>query len=150
VPGPSSGGCRLEGPEVLAGVPIGDAGVASLSRGKCSVIQPMRAVTNICWAQQAREPTAYRNAAWDLHRRDQSPGQSDGQKKNPTVASGDQSEPENSGLPLLNLASALWLPINPDAGAPQSGFAMRIKVALPSAIFIDRKLVALAGLIERQ
>jgi hypothetical protein len=100
--------------------------------------------------QQAENKNAYRTAAWDLHRRDQSPGQSDGQKKNPTVASGDQSEPENSGLPLLNLASALWLPINPDAGAPQSGFAMRIKVALPSAIFIDRKLVALAGLIERQ
>ena len=40
--------------------------------------------------------------------------------------------------------------INPDAGAPQPGLAVRVKVALPSAIFVDRKMVALAGLLDRR
>jgi hypothetical protein len=38
---------------------------------------------------------------------------------------------------LSLLPSAWWLAINSDASAPQARFAIRIKVALPSAIFID-------------
>jgi hypothetical protein len=40
--------------------------------------------------------------------------------------------------------------INPHAGAPQAGLAVRVKVALPSAIFVDRKTVALASLLDSQ
>src|ERR1041384_3346793 len=61
---------------------------------------------------------------------------------------------ELDGLATFNVTAALpcarWLAINADASRPQTSRAVRVEVALPSAIFIGCEIVALAGLLDRQ